>query len=136
MVKSCVLLLATCSPIFTGFDISSISSMMTVLVEILLLGARELTALMRCPVEVPTKSTSNLEPSGAITCGSTSMAEKPVLNPVLRRTGDPKKGDTASFIRGWVLMKFKFASVNSLLLLGQDPEIKEAFRNSYITLSL
>ena len=103
-------------------DISSISSMITVLVVVRLFGDSELTALRRWPVELPTKITSNLEPSGAMTWASTSMAVKPVLKPVLSRTGDPKKGGTASFIRGWVLMKFRFASVSSLLLLGQEPE--------------
>ena len=36
-------------------------------------------------------------------------------------TGDPKKVGTASFIRGWVLMKFKLASDRSLLLFVQEP---------------
>ena len=44
-----------------------------------------------------------------------------MLSPVLIRTGWLKNGGTASFINGWVLMKFKLASLSSLLLFGQDP---------------
>ena len=45
-----------------------------------------------------------------------------MLSPVRMRTGWLKKGGTASFMSGCVLMKFKLASFNSLLLFGQDPE--------------
>ena len=55
------------------------------------------------------------------------MEVKPVLNPVRNRTGDPKNGETASFMRGWVLMKLRFASESSLLLLGQEPARQEKF---------
>ena len=48
-------------------DATSISSMMTVLVLAMLLGANELTALSSCPLDVPTKITSNFEPSGVDT---------------------------------------------------------------------
>ena len=41
--------------------------MMTVLVLAMLLGANELTALSSCPLDVPTKITSNFEPSGVDT---------------------------------------------------------------------
>ena len=46
---------------------TSISSMITVLVLAMLLGAKELTAFSSCPLEVPTKITSNFEPSGVAT---------------------------------------------------------------------
>ena len=46
---------------------TSISSMITVLVLAMLLGANELTAFSSCPLDVPTKITSNLEPSGVAT---------------------------------------------------------------------
>ena len=49
------------------FDETSISSMITVLVEVRLFGERELTALSSWPVEVPTKRTSNFVPSGVAT---------------------------------------------------------------------
>ena len=55
------------------------------------------------------------------TWGSTAIEVKAMLSPVLIRTGWLKNGGTASFINGWVLMKFKLASLSSLLLFGQDP---------------
>ena len=51
----------------TDGSVTSISSMMTVLVLAMLLGASELTAFSSCPLDVPTKITSNLEPSGVDT---------------------------------------------------------------------
>ena len=41
--------------------------MITVLVLAMLLGAKELTAFSSCPLDVPTKITSNFEPSGVAT---------------------------------------------------------------------
>jgi hypothetical protein len=115
----------------TTLAATSISSMMTVLVVTTLFGDNELTALSSCPVEVPTKITSNLDPSTAVTCGSTAMDVKAMFRPVRIRTGWLKKGGTASFMSGWVLMKFKLASVSSLLLFGQEPETKIIFYRWY-----
>ena len=117
-----------------GEDIRSISSIITDRTEFWLLGDSELTALSSWPVEVPTKRTSNFDPSGAITWESTPREVKPVLRPVLNTTGAPKKGWTASFIKGWVLMKFRFASESSLLLLGQVPAIILSIRNTQMSL--
>ena len=50
-----------------GGSATSISSMITVLVLAVLFGASELTAFNSCPLEVPTKITSNFEPSGVDT---------------------------------------------------------------------
>ena len=117
-----------------GEDIKSISSIITDRTEFWLLGDSELTALSSWPVEVPTKRTSNFDPSGAMTWESTPREVKPVLKPVLKTTGAPKKGCTASFIKGWVLMKFRFASESSLLLLGQVPAISPSIRNTQMSL--
>ena len=55
------------------------------------------------------------------TWGSTAIEVNAMLSPVRMRTGWLKKGGTASFMRGCVLMKFKLASFNSLLLFGHEP---------------